>query len=83
MEIHTGQKERLGWMSMSPAKSEESKIILHKENFFFILCVAIIRPTTLSGNENMCDCFNVLIQTDIRQIKRWVSKGATGASGGS
>lgn len=41
---------------MDPAKSEESKIILHKENFFFILCVAIIRPTILSGDENMRDC---------------------------
>ena len=41
---------------MDPAKSEESKVILHKENFFFILRVAIIRPTILSGDENMCDC---------------------------
>lgn len=56
MQIHTGQKGRLGWMGMDPAKSEESKVILHKENFFLILCVAIIRPTILSGDENMCDC---------------------------
>lgn len=41
---------------MDPAKSEESEIILHKENFFFILCVTIIRPTILSGDENMCNC---------------------------
>lgn len=56
MQIHTGQKGRLGWMSMDPAKGEESKIILHKENFFFILRVTIIRPTILSGDENMRDC---------------------------
>lgn len=56
MQIHTGQKGRLGWVSMDPAKSEESKIILHKENFFFILCMTIIGPTILSGDENMCDC---------------------------
>lgn len=41
---------------MNPAKSEESKIILNKENFFFILCVTIIRPTILPGDENMRDC---------------------------
>lgn len=56
MQIHTGQEGRLGWVSMDPAKREESKIILHKENFFFILCVTIIGPTILSGDENMCDC---------------------------
>lgn len=55
---------------MDPAESEQPKIILHKEYFFFILRVAIIRPTILSGDENMRDCeFISHLQRRKRQVR--------------
>jgi hypothetical protein len=38
---------------MNPAQCDESLLILYEEKFFFILCVAIISPSTLLGDENM------------------------------
>lgn len=38
---------------MNPAQCDETLLILYEEKFFFVLGVAIIRPGTLLGDENM------------------------------
>lgn len=38
---------------MNPAQCDEALLILYEEKFFFVLCVAVIRPSTLLGDENM------------------------------
>lgn len=38
---------------MNPAQCDETLLILHEEKLFFTLGVAIIRPSTLLGDENM------------------------------
>lgn len=53
MEVHTGEEGGLCGMSMDPAQCDETLLILYEEKFFFILCVAVIRPSTLLGDENM------------------------------
>lgn len=40
---------------MNPAKCDEALLILYEEKLFFVLCVAIIRPSTLLGDEHMGD----------------------------
>lgn len=40
---------------MNPAQCDEALLILYEEKLFFILGVAIIRPSTLLGDENMSD----------------------------
>lgn len=40
-------------MSMNPAQRDETLLILYEEKLFFALGVAIIRPGTLLGDENV------------------------------
>lgn len=43
----------LGIAYMDPAQCDETLLILYEEELFFVLGVAIIRPGTLLGDENM------------------------------
>ena len=40
---------------MNPAQCDEALLILYEEKLFFVLRVAIIRPSTLLGDENVGD----------------------------
>lgn len=43
----------LGIAYVDPAQCDETLLILYEEELFFVLGVAIIRPGTLLGDENM------------------------------
>lgn len=40
---------------VDPAQCDETLLILDEEQLFFVLCIAVIRPSTLLGDENMGD----------------------------
>lgn len=55
VQVNTGEKGSLGGMRVDPAQCDETLLILDEEQFFFVLCIAVIRPSTLLGDENMGD----------------------------
>lgn len=55
MQVNTGKEGSLCRMSVNPAECDEALLILYEEKLLFVLCVAIIRPSTLLGDENIGD----------------------------
>lgn len=78
MQVNAGEEGGLCGMSMNPAQCDETLLILYEEKLFFILSVAIIRPSTLLGDENVGNGELIPHQFSAENPTRLYSPGSVG-----